>query len=104
MAGLREYFQQTFEERLMGSLPDEVLSQPTPATQLLMRKQEMDQVEAALSAQKEVRAACCLLPAPLPHRSPVPRPCGALSRLVLVMCLYVCVCVCVCVCVVCVCA
>lgn len=53
MAGLREYFQQTFEERLMGSLPDEVLSQPTPATQLLMRKQEMDQVEAALSAQKE---------------------------------------------------
>lgn len=56
MAGLREYFQQTFEERLMSSLPDEVLNQPTPATQLLLRKQEMDQVETALSSQKEVRA------------------------------------------------
>lgn len=54
-SGLREYFQTTFEAKLLSALPEDALQQTTPATQLLVRKQQTQQLEQALEQQKEVR-------------------------------------------------
>ncbi|EDQ93073.1 uncharacterized protein MONBRDRAFT_30998 [Monosiga brevicollis MX1] len=53
MAGLREFFKETVEEKLLQQMPDDVLQQTTPATQLLEKRRELEQVERALATQKE---------------------------------------------------
>eukprot|EP00049_Salpingoeca_infusionum_P010341 m.175736 g.175736 ORF g.175736 m.175736 type:complete len:319 (-) comp14622_c0_seq5:167-1123(-) len=50
---LREYFQSHVEGKLLKQMPQDILSQTTPATQLLEKKKELEEVEDALEAQKE---------------------------------------------------
>eukprot|EP00049_Salpingoeca_infusionum_P010338 m.175754 g.175754 ORF g.175754 m.175754 type:complete len:117 (-) comp14622_c0_seq10:1149-1499(-) len=52
---LREYFQSHVEGKLLKQMPQDILSQTTPATQLLEKKKELEEVEDALEAQKEVQ-------------------------------------------------
>eukprot|EP00045_Choanoeca_perplexa_P004864 m.41159 g.41159 ORF g.41159 m.41159 type:complete len:314 (-) comp12809_c0_seq5:1471-2412(-) len=53
MAGLKEFFQETVEDKLLASMPNDVLQHTTPATQLLEKRQELAEVEDALKSQKE---------------------------------------------------
>eukprot|EP00730_Choanoeca_flexa_P019837 TRINITY_DN9702_c0_g1_i2.p1 TRINITY_DN9702_c0_g1~~TRINITY_DN9702_c0_g1_i2.p1 ORF type:complete len:305 (+),score=69.64 TRINITY_DN9702_c0_g1_i2:282-1196(+) len=53
MAGLKEFFQATVEDKLLASMPNDALQHATPATQLLEKRQELAEVEKALQTQKE---------------------------------------------------
>ncbi|EGD76761.1 hypothetical protein PTSG_08113 [Salpingoeca rosetta] len=50
---LRDYFRQNVEKKLIKQMPEDVLKQTTPATELLEKKKELAEVEDALEAQKE---------------------------------------------------
>eukprot|EP01147_Barroeca_monosierra_P009985 gene9985-2160_t len=50
---LREYFKKNVEKKLIKQMPEDVLKQTTPATELLEKKKELAEVEDALENQKE---------------------------------------------------
>ncbi|XP_078599705.1 coiled-coil domain-containing protein 42 homolog isoform X1 [Branchiostoma floridae x Branchiostoma japonicum] len=50
---LEEYFRTTFEDKLLVKMPEREDDHLTPATRLLEKRREMQEVEQALAAQKE---------------------------------------------------
>jgi len=50
---LDDYFRSTFEDKLLVKMPEREDDYLTPATRLLEKRREMNEVEQALSAQKE---------------------------------------------------
>jgi chromosome segregation ATPase len=53
MTSLEEYFRRSFEHRLQVHLPAHDGEYLTPATRLLEKRREMQEIESALSSQKE---------------------------------------------------